>query len=237
MRYHFFQEYRARAAARRLRLVERVFRVKYSRTGFFPPGVFQNDYGERRDFLPKEDDVVIDVGANIGDWSIIVGSYYKARVIAVEPSKEPFGVLSKNIRLNKLQKRVTPVNCALSDRHAELTMNIERDSGFAHSKKGSLESTVKVPARTLDALVKKYNLAKIDLVKIDAEGFENRILKGASHTISRLRPRIIVEVHSEQLRKKVLKSMIRKGYLLVHEKMVLYEPHQSLLSILYLASA
>lgn len=158
-------------------------------------------------------------------------------MIAVEPSKKSFGFLLNNIRLNGLQKQITPVNCALSDKDTKLLISIDKTSGYTSPKNKSRGPVMKVPAKTLDSLVKECNLPKVDLVKIDTEGFEGQIIKGSSHTISRFKPKIIVEVHSEELRKEVLKNLVRKGYQLVHEKMNFYEPHQTLVSVLYLASA
>src|SRR5208282_3765218 len=76
---YLLRQYSTRVGARRLKVVEEKFDVKYGFTGVFPPGIppdtLWNDYGQRLDFLPNEHDVVIDVGAYIGDWAVIVGKY------------------------------------------------------------------------------------------------------------------------------------------------------------------
>jgi FkbM family methyltransferase len=229
------QQYLSRVNARRERLIEQKFGVKYIFT-LFPPDMLWNDYGERVDFLPKENDLVVDVGAYIGDWSVIVGKYYKAKVIAIEPSLMPFKLLLKNIQLNGLNNQIVAVNCALFSEDKEIPMGFINSSDYAFYGKQD-QSTSKISAKTLDTLLlKELNVSKIDLIKIDTEGAEYEILKGAMETISRLKPKIIVEVHSDKLRNDVIETLRANGYELVHEKTNFVFADSGVCSILYLST-
>ena len=229
------QQYLNRVNARREKLVEQKFGVKYVFKAF-PPDMLWNDYGESFDFLPKQNNVVVDVGANIGDWSIIVAKYYKAKVIAIEPSFVPFKLLLKNIQLNDLQEQVIAVNCALLSEDKEIMMSIaESDYAFYGIQE---KHKSKISAKTADTLLlKELNVSRIDLLKIDTEGSEYDILKGALEMISKFKPRIIVEVHSEELRRNVIKILVNSGYMLAHEKINFYNVKSGICSILYLSPA
>jgi len=106
---------------------------------------------------------------------------------------------------------------------------IEETSGYVHPS--TLAKEIKVPTKTLDTLLKELNISKIDLIKIDTEGFEYEILEGAGETISKFKPKMIVDVHSEELREKIIRFLL-KNYSLVYEKVNSYEP---LISVLYFA--
>jgi len=237
---YLFRQYLTRVDVRRLKVVEEKFDVIYGFTGVFPPGIppdtLWNDYGQRLDFLPKENDVIIDVGAYIGDWAVIVGKYYKAKVIAVEPSKRAFQCLIDNIHLNSLDEQIVAVNYALSSKDGEISMYIDEGSGFAVSTTQPDQVTCKTTARTLDSLLKELSVSRIDLLKIDTEGFEYEILKSAMSAITRFKPKIIVEVHSDTLRENVMKILLKNRYVLVNEKINFFNPykyHKKLVSVLY----
>jgi FkbM family methyltransferase len=230
---YLFRQYQVRVHARRQKMVEERFGVTYDSTRFFPCDTILNDYGQRSDFLPKEHDVIVDVGAHIGDWAIIVGKYYKARVIAIEPSKRPFQSLLDNIHLNGLGEQIIAMNCALFSEEKEIPVHIDEGSGFAVSTTKPDQATCKTRARTLDSVLKELKASRIDLLKIDTEGFEYEILKGATSTISRFRPKIIVEVHSETLRESVMRILLKSRYVLVYEKINYYNPYQDIISVLY----
>lgn len=237
---YLFQQYSTRVATRRLKVVEEKFGVLYGFTGVFPPGIppdtLWNDYGQRLDFLPKEHDVVFDVGAYIGDWAVIVGKHYKAKVIAVEPSERAFECLLDNIHLNGLDEQIVAVNYALSSEDGEISMHIDEGSGFAVSTTKPAQLTAKTQARTLDSLLKEIKVSRIDLLKIDTEGFEYEILKSATSTIAAFKPKIIVEVHSDTLRENVIMILLKNRYVLVNEKINFFNPyqyHKKLVSVLY----
>lgn len=143
----------------------------------------------------KQDAVVVDIGANIGNHTVWFASRPQvAHVIAFEPQRQVFDILNENIRLNELDDKVSAYNKALGSgkfEEAEIAAytdgSSQADNGqttFREVKKGAY------PVRTLDA----YDLKRLDLVKIDVEGMQLEVLQGAQETLKRLRPVLYVEM-------------------------------------------
>ncbi len=142
-------------------------------------------------FAPRAGGVVLDVGANIGLFSLR-HARAGARVYAVEPHPEAFARLERNLAANGLGQRVTALPCALGaaegwarlrgGRATPLTRVIPDRSGA-------------VRLRTLDALAAELGLARIDLLKLDVEGAEVEVLRGARRVLPMVE-RLVLEVHA-----------------------------------------
>lgn len=149
-----------------------------------------------RKYFNLNNGTFIDVGANIGKYSIMVGRKSDSiKVISIEASKENFEVLKKNIELNNLHN-IIPLNIAASDRKGMSDFYLAcKGLGTASSlfeiKKQSKK--IRVKTDTLDNVVKNFNIKKVSLIKIDVEGAEPKVLKGAIKMIKRDKPRIIFE--------------------------------------------
>jgi len=137
--------------------------------------------------------VAVDVGANIGVTALIMGAYAGAgaRVIAVEPGPQSFALLQKNLALNEAST-VSAVRCAVSDAPGQVTFC--ENSAYGHLAPGA--EGLQVEVRTLDQIVEDLGLTRLDLLKIDTEGFEPQVLEGAKATLERLRPVIYLELNS-----------------------------------------
>ncbi len=142
-------------------------------------------------FIPGRDDVVVDVGANYGDTTVWWGKRHGASVIAFEPLEGVFEILKENVKLNELQVELH--NTALGD-GKNLSGHLS-GSMFVSSETSGQMSFKSV---TLDSL----GMDRIDILKIDVEGFEYEVLSGAKETLRRTSPRIIIETHSKLLKKK-----------------------------------
>lgn len=150
----------------------------------------------------NEGDVFIDVGAYIGYYSILaresVGD--TGKVIAFEPHPENYKRLLKNIRLNSWDN-VIAENIALSDKKEKVYLSPFLNSDFtSFSIIPSKGEFVEVEAIPFDEYAKKHNV-KPDLIKIDAEGAEFKILKGMKETLQKYHPIIICEIHPQHLSK------------------------------------
>jgi FkbM family methyltransferase len=128
------------------------------------------------------DFVFIDIGANIGAYSLFVAGLagHGARILAIEPQPDVFERLVANISLNP-SGTVKAIGCALADREGEMTLFLAtRNKGESSVKfQGApLEEgqSVQVPARTLLGLIEDEGLDHIDAIKIDVEGAEDLIL-------------------------------------------------------------
>jgi len=137
------------------------------------------------------DDIALDVGANLGWYSVILHRLSEpgARIFAFEPDPENYRLLTKNLKLNNAT-RVTPLNIALGDNPgmAELHRYKAANSGRHSLLTGNTAgSTVRVPVDTLSNFWRCQNLGarRIRFLKMDVEGFEYYALRGAGDLLGR----------------------------------------------------
>jgi FkbM family methyltransferase len=133
-----------------------------------------------------KDDIVFDVGANVGAYALIMGKYTK-KVYAFEPSSFTFNTLIKNIRTNKASN-VVPLNVALSDRKktAEFIYSSTVPGSSAHGlemNRGEDNYRQEMLAYDVDTLVSDFGIDPPVHIKIDVDGTEMDILNGARHTM------------------------------------------------------
>lgn len=156
-------------------------------------------------FSPKIGDIVIDVGAAFGFYTILaskrVGQH--GRVVAIEPQPDNFEMLNKNIKLNKLANIVT-LNYAVSSK--KTTLKLYSTYSTVQERAGqSLQSYIEVRADTLDNLLLQADIGEVNWIKVDVEGAELEVLKGAVGIMSRSRDiALLVEVHSPDLVRPIL---------------------------------
>ncbi len=133
----------------------------------------------------KQGDVVLDIGANIGYYSILASKLVgkKGKVYAFEPDPQNIKLLYKNIKLNNC-RNITVIEAALGSKKGKLDL-IQDLSNPGESKlsKKNIANSVKVKVLTLDQFVKTEKIKKIDLIKIDVEGAEPDVLKGSIKTL------------------------------------------------------
>jgi len=157
--------------------------------------------------------VVVDVGAYIGAYTL-VACKEGARVIALEPDPDNYNVLRSNIELNGCTDKVKPLMIAAGSKEGLLPLYKGRYSDTSSIVRGFHEATseVKTYVRvdTLDNILAREGLAldsRIDYLKIDVEGAEVDVLKGAEETLKRTRY-LQVEVFDHNLNE--VKMMLRK---------------------------
>jgi FkbM family methyltransferase len=150
-------------------------------------------------------DVFIDIGANVGWFSMLASTIVGAegRVYAFEPRAETAGYLEKTIILNGLQSQVTLHQFGLSDTEEHRLLVWTRDTenpggSFVVDRLPSSEmESQAIALRPLDAL----GLQRVDFMKIDVEGAEMRVFRGAQATLDRCRPVILSELSPEMLKR------------------------------------
>jgi FkbM family methyltransferase len=127
----------------------------------------------------KEDDLFVDVGANVGHFSLLAASK-KAKVIAIEPIPDTFRRLNENVVLNNFEKLINLLNIGVADKKGKLffTSNSDVMNKVSPNKTAN---TIEVEVTTLDDLLINLNPK---LIKIDVEGFEKFVLEGATKIIS-----------------------------------------------------
>jgi len=159
-------------------------------------------------------DVVLDVGAAFGSYALPAAALGAAKVIAWSPDWNG-DVLEASIAANPGWDRIIERRkVALWSRPGWLV--IPRDaSAPAFYDRGCAVPDGAVPATTLDADVADDGLERVDWMKLDVEGAEVEVLRGAAATIARFRPRILVEHHQfkdETLEAQVLGLLVTMGY-------------------------
>jgi len=152
----------------------------------------------------KPGQVVFDIGANIGYYTLLAARKVgpSGRVVAFEPSARNISYLYRHLTLNSAEN-VTLVPMACSDRTTLsrflpgtncATGRLER--GDRPSENGRFECAATV---TVDEIVRELRLTP-DVLKVDVEGGEEQVLKGAAQTLATARPFVLLGVHSEALR-------------------------------------
>lgn len=124
----------------------------------------------------------IDIGANVGVYSLLAAGIKKSRTIAIEPIPQTFQYLTTNIQLNQLENLITSYNIGLSDKKGELHFTKDKDT-INHVANSKSENTVSVNVDTLDNLLSHTSLSST-LIKLDVEGFEYHVLSGGSNTLN-----------------------------------------------------
>ncbi len=198
-------------------LIREVF-IKNEDGLFYLPKKFKSvwvvsSYGEEelRDYFNIKKGIFIDVGANVGKYSIMVGNRLKnnGKVISIEPEINNFLTLKENIKLNKLNNVILE-NSACSEKNGLVQLYLSDYPG-QHSIYRKTKHRIKVRSVKLDDLIKKYSLKKVNLIKIDVEGAEIDVLKGAENILKKFKPKIIFECYGENYPK--VKALLKKyGY-------------------------
>jgi len=154
-----------------------------------------------REFL-KPEMTLADVGANIGEITLLAAKRLSSGlVLAFEPMPNVFAQLTRNVALNKFSS-IRLFNLGLYDSNGSLPLFVKNDHPFGTTNEGvtSLFSTGKdrtetlVPLRKFDDVAGEASLTRLDVMKIDVEGAEWMVLRGAENSIKRFRPVIIAEI-------------------------------------------
>lgn len=133
--------------------------------------------------IVKSGDVVLDIGANIGFYSVLAAKQVgeKGKVLAFEPDPKSVSLLERNLALNTVEKNVQIIPVALSNHEKEGNFIQNKyspgDSYLSDEKKGDV-----IQLNTLDNIVQSLQLSAIDVIKIDIEGAEIAFLEGATDT-------------------------------------------------------
>ena len=142
----------------------------------------------------KAPGVAVDCGANIGNHTLFFAGVMGLKTIAVEPVARNFTILRQVLDLNGLSDAVEVVTKALDDHEGEVTMTLDSPGNFGMYKVGEGDGP-KVPATTLDALCRDLDLP-VKLVKIDVEGYQEQVVRGAGEMLARDKPLIAAELAS-----------------------------------------
>ena len=141
----------------------------------------------------SKDDVLLDIGANIGIYTIYAGQIGH-KVISIEPLWSSYAVLCDNIILNDLTETIIPLNLALTDRRGIAKLSAPSiDAGKSHN---SIDNSVfasllveeklamNIMGCTVDFIFKEFDLPSPNHIKIDVDGIEEKIIHGSNKLLS-----------------------------------------------------
>ena len=157
-------------------------------------------------FTPKQGDIVVDIGAHMGRYTIIsskrVGT--NGKVVAIEAHPGNFEMLNRNIKLNQLTN-VIPLNYAVYSKETKIKLYLpEEESGYTiyntimSNRAGTEDKFVDVNAQTVDYLLQLNQIREeeVNWIKIDVEGAEFEVLKGATNVLSKSKDiALLIEIH------------------------------------------
>lgn len=158
----------------------------------------------------KKGDVVFDIGANVGFYSllssILVGE--QGKVVAFEPFLKNIAYLKSHIKLNNI-KNIHVIPYAVSKKKQFSFFKIEGSSSMGHL---SETGDIKVKSVNLDLLIHTKKIPVPNLIKIDVEGSEYDVFLGARTSLKRYHPTIILSTHGKEIHKKCCLLLKKEGY-------------------------
>lgn len=158
--------------------------------------------------------VFYDIGANVGFFTLLASDVaINGQVISFEPLNRNLFYLKEHLRLNNIEN-VNIIEAAVSDSDGSTYFYKHNDSGNITGdiyEFGEIEP-IEVNKVKLDNLIKVKNIYPPDLIKIDVDGGELLVLKGALLTIKEHRPKFFVETHSDELLKKCCNFLRNNDY-------------------------
>lgn len=145
---------------------------------------------------------ILDIGVNIGETLLLFANKNnQGKVYGFEPVPYLYERAKVNISLNKYENIILN-NMALSDKEEELYFDLPTNfnSGGINMHKIQPSSNAQIViASTIDNYIEKNGITKVDLIKIDVEGFEMNVLKGGMETINKHKPKMFIEISENNL--------------------------------------
>lgn len=147
------------------------------------------EYGEMQFLLNtlKADDNFIDIGANMGIYSLLAS--YKIRngkILAFEPSPKILPQLYENITLNEKNSIISVIQKAASDKTGSIDFDISSNPDYNHiSYTADSKLSLRVETITLDKFITNHQLKHVKIIKIDVEGAELIVLRGLTKTFEK----------------------------------------------------
>lgn len=144
----------------------------------------------------REGSVFFDVGANVGLYSITIAKKFEnINIYAFEPIPNTIHEFKENIDKNDVPfGKIFLIESAVSDQNGYVNITTDFHCSNYLTQSDSVVNHMRVESVTIDSFVQKNDISKIDFIKIDIEGHEYQVLKGALESIKKFRPIILVEI-------------------------------------------
>lgn len=138
----------------------------------------------------KSPHVFLDIGANIGGTSLLAAAS-GAKIIAVEASPRNAELFRHTMKENNIEAEL--FQCAAGSGPSEVRFS---ETDFAAGSHVGKEGEIAVQVRSIDSIVEDLDLHAVDLVKIDVEGYEAEVLRGAQRTLDHFKPVVVMEFNA-----------------------------------------
>lgn len=163
-----------------------------------------------------EGDIIVDIGANIGFFTLLCSNIVgkNGEVIAFEPEKRNFDILSANMARNSKYDNIIGERLAISDKGGEISLYISENKG-GHSIKDYNDTHIK--SQTVSTIpLDQYDVSSPDVVKIDVEGAEPSVFEGMSNVLD-AKPILFFEYSDDwESRRETLNMLKSIGYTFFH---------------------
>lgn len=141
----------------------------------------------------KPSSIFFDIGANMGMYSLLAASKItKGKIYAFEPNPKILDILYQNIKLNSLEKNIEVVEKVVSDKNGSEMFSIQHVSEYSHISYKSASGDLSIPSVKLDNFCKNERVPFIDMIKIDVEGAEIKVLKGLERYLKNKRVELLI---------------------------------------------
>ena len=166
--------------------------------------------------------IFLDIGANMGYYSIMSSDYGFNKIYSFEPVPKIINRLQKNIEINNLKKLIKIIPLALGEKNNEVSLYQEPTNygGSSLLRAAQRLIEIKVKMTTLNNFIFDNSIDNIDALKIDIEGYEDRVLMPFFKTCpTRLLPRLIIIEHSSlsEWKDNIFDWMINNNYRLMYK--------------------
>ena len=168
---------------------------KYIDNLIIQDGLFEESSTAAVKKIIKKSDIVMDIGANIGYYSVIFSKQVgpKGKVYAFEPLTEYREVLEMNLSANRIKNCIIENN-GLSDREQKLILYVNDSSATLHPLDENFQRKEKINSITLNSFVRDNKIDKLNFIKIDVDGHEPAVLNGAWETIRKFKTVVLLEI-------------------------------------------
>ncbi len=165
-----------------------IYREIFAKNVYNPPG-----------FEITPGDVVIDIGANIGIFTLYAASQGCGQIYAFEPHPDNFSILLENIRINNLNN-VKPYMVGVSSKEEKGLLKVSSISGHHKvldpEQKDGVESGLEIKTINIETFITNIKISQVDFLKIDCEGSEGDIFLSLSTKFFEKINKVVIEYHN-----------------------------------------
>jgi FkbM family methyltransferase len=159
-----------------------------------------------KNFEIKNNDVVIDIGAHIGLFSLYASQFCKnGSIYSYEPVEENYQILLSNVKLNNL-KQIKPFNMAVSNSNSDVKLYLNDDES-GHSMFSESSNTINVNSISLQKIFDNNNIDNCNFLKLDCEGAEYEILKNLPLLYFDKIDKMVIEYHMADSHPELLENL------------------------------